>query len=203
MRKHKPHAILTNSMSQYICSKVNLCALLFNCMTLTVNRSIDTSSFPTIGGDISFSVVEKGERSNVCNAKPEAYVIDTQSDWNTIAEKKLSVDCNGNNRDSPLPAMDLNNNTLIAYFWGQKPNSANSFSIESIEADPKTSSIIINLEFKDGFARALSYPYIITSITKTSYLRFVFEEQHYDLFGGHNLGPIDSGGGRWSAPGCP
>jgi hypothetical protein len=56
----------------------------------------------------------------VCQRKPEPYVVDAQLEWNRIAEKKLSVDCNGNKRNSPLPTVDLNNNTLIAYFWGTK-----------------------------------------------------------------------------------
>jgi hypothetical protein len=79
-------------------------------------------------------------------------------------------------RDSPLPHIDLMDNTVLAYFWGQKQNSANSFSIINVQAESNTSSVFVTLEFKNGFARALSYPYIIASIPKTSYKRFVFKE---------------------------
>jgi len=150
-------------------------------MKLTVNRQVDKDFFMTTEEDIPLTIIETGERSNVCQRKPEPYVVDAHSEWNNIAEKKLSVDCNGNKRDSPLPVMDLNNNTLIAYFWGQKPNSGNSFSIERIEADAESSSVIINLKFTNGVLTALSYPYIIATIPKTSYNKFVFEEHSNDM----------------------
>jgi hypothetical protein len=149
---------------------------------LTVNRSIGNKSFPRIEGDMPFSIIETGEISSmVCKPKAEAYVIDTEIDWNSIAEK-IRSDCTGDiSSDSPVPRIDFNNNTLLAYFWGQKPNSANSFSISKIEADPNTSSILISLKFKDGYARALSYPYIIATIPKTSYKKYVFEESSKDV----------------------
>ena len=151
---------------------------------LIVNRSIDTSSSTTIRRDttekgerypIEFLTVEKGESSNVCKPQPEAYVIDTPSDWNVIIEK-LRSDCNGNIRDSPIPSIDFEDKTILVYFWGQKPNSVNTFSIVDVEAEPNTFSVLIKLEFKNGLAEALSYPYIIASIPKTHFTRFIFDE---------------------------
>jgi hypothetical protein len=151
-------------------------------MKLTVNRQVDKDAFRITEGAISLIIIETGERSNVCQLKPEPYVIDAQSEWSSIAERKLSVDCNGNKRDSPIPSKDLNNNTLIAYFWGQKPNSGNTFSIGRIEADAESSSVIISLKFTTEVLDTLSYPYIIATIPKTSYHKFVFEEHSNDLF---------------------
>ena len=151
---------------------------------LIVNRSIDSSSSTTIKRDtaekgerypIEFLTIEMGEESNVCKPQPEAYVIDTPSDWNVILDK-LRSDCNGNIRDSPIPSINFEDKTVLIYFWGQKPNSGNNFSIVDIEADPNAFSVLIKLEFKDGFATALSYPYIIASIPKTHFARFVFDE---------------------------
>ena len=59
--------------------------------TLTVNRSVDTRSFPTIDGDIQFSLVEKGERSNVCKATPEAYVVDRVKFTSQDGKASLSI----------------------------------------------------------------------------------------------------------------
>jgi len=143
---------------------------------LSVNRSAETASFPAIEGNIQFIIIEKGEDSAVCGSNPEAYVVDTMNDWDNSIAKKIRSDCEGNpSSDSPQPVIDFNNNTALAYFWGQKPNSANFFSIMKIEADPINSSVRVILKFKDGPAEALSYPYIIATIPKTSYKKFVFE----------------------------
>jgi hypothetical protein len=67
---------------------------------LVAERSIDTSSFPNFEGNIPFSIVKKDENSSVCIQKPETYVIDTQSDWNTTIGK-ISSDCYGNIKHFP------------------------------------------------------------------------------------------------------
>jgi hypothetical protein len=145
-------------------------------MQLSVNRSINaTTSFPTIEGNIPFSIIETGEVSMVCGLNPEAYIIDTRIDWNNSIAKKIRSDCSGSiSSDSPQPIIDFDKNTALIYFWGQKPNSANSFSISKVEADSINSSVLITLKFEDGFARALSYPYIVATIPKTPYKKFVF-----------------------------
>jgi hypothetical protein len=79
----------------------------------TVNRSTNTSKFPLIKGDISFSVIEKGEFSNVCKSKSEAYVIDDEVEWKNIAGKKLMKDCNGNGRKT----LYLISILIIIPFW--------------------------------------------------------------------------------------
>jgi hypothetical protein len=140
-------------------------------MQIQVNRSVDVYSFPTLSGNIPFSVIKKDEqmeRGAICEPKPEAYVIDTDAEWKSIAEKI--------NPDSPLPKVDFKNNTVLAYFWGQKNHSGNSFSISKVEADPNSSSVLISLKFKDGPLDALSCPYIMATIPKTSHTIFVFNE---------------------------
>jgi hypothetical protein len=80
--------------------------------------------------------------------------------------------------DSPQLIIDFNKNTTLVYFWGQKPNSANSFSIDKIEADPINSSLLVVLKFEDGPANTLSYPYIIATISKISYKKVGFEQSN-------------------------
>jgi hypothetical protein len=142
-----------------------------------VIRSTDMSNFPAIQGDIPFSVIENGNFSNVCEAESEAYVIDTQSDWNSIAEKKLRTDCNGNIRDSPLPDIDLNSNTLLAYFLGYQSTGGSAPTIESIKGDSKTSSVEIEVRYQIGVADVLTYPYVLATIPKTSFKRFGFQRK--------------------------
>jgi hypothetical protein len=144
-------------------------------LQLTVNRTTDAALFPTVEGNIQFITIEKNERSAVCGNHPEAYVVDTKIDWDNSVAKKIRSDCDGNISSDPQPIIDFNNNTALAYFWGQKPNSANSFSIIKVEADPINSLVRVVLTFEDGPLDALSYPYIIATIPKTSYKKFVFE----------------------------
>ena len=139
-------------------------------MQIQVNRSVDVSSFQDIKGNISFTIIKKEEQSIVCGSKPEAYVIDTEEQWKSIAEKIRS--------DSPLPNVDFRNNTALVYFWGQKRHSGNSYSISKVEADRDTSSVLISLKFTDGPLDAISCPYIMASIPKTSHTIFVFKESN-------------------------
>jgi len=142
---------------------------------LSVNRSIDTASFPAVQGNIQYMILEKDERSAVCGNHPEAYVIDTMTDWNNSVASKIRSDCDGNISSDPQPVIDFDNNIALAYFWGQKPASGNSFSIVNIEADPTNSLVRVVLTFEDGPLDAQSYPYIIATIPKMSYKKFVFE----------------------------
>jgi hypothetical protein len=143
---------------------------------LTVSRSIDSASFPAVEGNIQFIVIENNERSSVCGNQPEAYVIDTKTDWDNSVAKKIRSDCDGNKTSNePQPVIDFDNNTALAYFWGEKPASGNSFSIIRIEADPINSLVRVALTFENGPLDALSYLYIIATIPKTSYQKFVFE----------------------------
>lgn len=142
-------------------------------MEIRVNRSVDTSSFPKLKGNIPFSEVKKYEQmeqGSRCEPKPEAYVIDTNAEWKTIAEKIYSK--------SPLPDVDFRSDTVLVYFWGQKPNSGNSYSISKVEAYPNSSSVLISIDFKDGPLDALSCPYYMASIPKTSHTTFVFEDSN-------------------------
>jgi hypothetical protein len=71
-------------------------------MEIRVNRSVDTTSFPNLEGNIPFSEIKKDEQmeqGSGCEPKPKAYVIDTEADWKSIAEKILTK--------SPLPNVDL------------------------------------------------------------------------------------------------
>jgi hypothetical protein len=142
---------------------------------LTVNRSTDTASFPAVEGNIQFIIIEKAERSAVCGNHPEAYVIDTKTDWDNSVARKIRSDCHGNTSGDPQPVIDFDNNTALVYFWGQKPASANLFSIIKVEADPINSLVRVVLTFKDGPLDFPSDPYIIATIPKTSYKKFVFE----------------------------
>lgn len=142
---------------------------------MQVNRSVDVSSFPSLEGNISFSVIKKDEQmehGKSCEPKPEAYVIDTEAEWNSIAQK-IHI-----HSESPLPNVDFRNNTVLAYIWGQKPKGGNSYSISKVEADPSSSSVLITLKFTDGVLNVLSCPYIMASIPKTSHTIFVFKENN-------------------------
>lgn len=142
---------------------------------MQVNRSLDVSSFPNIKGNIPFSIIRKEEQmehGKSCEPKPEAYVIDTEAEWNSIAQK-IHI-----HPDSPLPKVDFKNNTVLAYFWGQKLMSGNSYLISKVEADETTSSVLISLKFTDGPQDALSCPYIMASIPKTSHTVFIFKENN-------------------------
>ena len=143
----------------------------------TVIRSTDMSNFPLIEGDISFSIIENGEFSNVCKPKPEGYVIDTELDWKSIAEQKLMIDCNSNVRKTPLPSIDFNNNTLLAYFLGYQSTGGAAPTIVSVRGDPKTSKVIIEVEYQIGVAEVLTYPYVLATIPKTSYTNFDFQRK--------------------------
>lgn len=136
-----------------------------------MNRSVDSSTFPTLKGTITFSEIKKDEQmehGSSCEPGREAYVIDTNTQWDSIAEKIYS--------ESPLPDVDFRSNTVLAYFWGQKPNSGNTYSISNVEANPNGSSVLIRLEFKDGPLDAPSCPYYMASIPKTSHTIFLFED---------------------------
>jgi hypothetical protein len=85
---------------------------------LSVNCTTDTASFPAVEGNIQFIVIEKDERSAVCGNHPEAYVIDTKTDWDNSVARKIRSDCDGNISSDPQPVMDFDNNTALAYFWG-------------------------------------------------------------------------------------
>jgi hypothetical protein len=111
-----------------------------------------------------------------CGHDPEAYAIDTQQQWKSIAQK-IRTGCSGNaESDSLLPEIDFQHYTALIYFWGQKPNTGNLFSILQARAELSTSSTIVSLFFQDGAARTLSYPYIIATIPKTAYMKVVFVE---------------------------
>jgi hypothetical protein len=142
-------------------------------MEIQVDRSVDVSSFPNINGNIPFYEIKKDEqmeKGTFCEPKPEAYVIDTDAEWNSIAEKIHS--------ESPLPNEDFRINTVLAYFWGRKNHSGNSFLISKVEADPNSSSVLISLKFTDGLLDALSCPYYMASISKTSHTTFVFMDNN-------------------------
>jgi hypothetical protein len=145
-------------------------------MELLVNRSIDTTSFPFIQGSIPYQIIETGERSLVCEHTPEAYVVDTELDWTKSIEIKIRSDCDGNTLNKPKPILDFDNNTVLVFFWGQKPNSGNTISILKVESNPTNNSISITLRFQNGILDALSYPYIIATIPKVSSCRFLFLE---------------------------
>jgi hypothetical protein len=133
----------------------------------------------SIEGNIQFTIIESRELSSVCGRNPEAYVIDTKTDWDNSVATKIRTDCEGDTlSDSPQPIIDFNNNTALVYFWGQKPNQANSISINRIEEDPINSSLLVVLKFENGPAHALSYPYITATIPKISYEKVVFEQSN-------------------------
>lgn len=142
-----------------------------------VIRTVDTSNFPLIEGNIPFSLIENGEFSNVCKPKSEAFVIDTELDWKNIAEKKLMTDCNNNIRKTPLPSIDFNSNTLLAYFLGHQSTGGNAPTIASINGDPKTSKVKIEVKYQLGVAEVLTYPYLLATIPKTSYTNFDFQRK--------------------------
>lgn len=96
---------------------------------IRVNRTGDTSTFPKLEGNIAFSEIRKDEQMESrsrCEPNPEAYVIDTDAQWKSIAEKIHS---------ESLPNINFGSNTVLAYFWGRKPNSGNSYSISKVEAN--------------------------------------------------------------------
>lgn len=90
---------------------------------------------------------------------------------------KRCTGCSGNaESDSLLPEIDFQHYTALIYFWGQKPNTGNLFSILQARVELSTSSTIVSLFSQDSAARTFSYPYIITTIPKTAYMKVVFVE---------------------------
>ena len=147
-------------------------------MVIIVNRSIDTSSYPAITGKIPFSIVEQSDQSNIKKPNPEAYVIDIQSDLNAFIERtrRTEWDLDGNIVHKPVPAINLQDNSVLAYYWGQRITLPSSFSINQVQVDTNASSVLVNLELRLGPATALSWPYIIAMIPKLPYKRFVFDD---------------------------
>ena len=144
-------------------------------MSMEVSRSINTS-FPKFNGNLPFCILEREERSGKdCGDNPEAYVIDTEEEWNSIIQKIRTGDCRSEPKSNfPLPKPDLQNNTILVYFWGLKPNMGNTFSISRVEAIESLDLINIYLFFENGMLDAISYPYIIASIPKTGHKKIVF-----------------------------
>ena len=135
-------------------------------MQIQINRSIDTA-YPKIQGIIPFTIIKKEERSKVCGQTPEAFVIDTEEEWTHILERIPSV---------YLPKVDFSRDTVLAYFWGEKRYSGNTFSINQVKAESDSSSVTVSLEFNDGPLDALSCPFIMATIPKTSHGLFIFVE---------------------------
>jgi hypothetical protein len=134
---------------------------------LFVNRSIDLSAFPIIKGNIPFSILSHGERSEGCGSKPEAYAIDTYKDWKSIRDKL--------NSDKIIDEPNLDNSTVLVYLFGQLLASGNQFAINKIEGIPARKSIFVNIDFAGGVLESLSCPFIIITIPKTGYKTVVFE----------------------------
>ena len=141
---------------------------------IVIERTEDFTGFPLISGNISFSKIKTSEPLVRSNGSHEAYVIDNENSLKLLLERIRLLSDESSNK-SLIPAINFNTNTVLAYLFIGTTTAGNKYKIKKIEGVPNTSTIFMTIEFVVGILDALSTPYLIISIPKTSYKTVTFE----------------------------
>lgn len=123
---------------------------------------------------LHFSPIDRGD-STGCR-RTGGQVIDDFVEWAALWDEHTAI----LSRRPPIPDVDFEKETVIAYFVGEKPSSGYGVEITAIElqGDPKNQELVVTIkEYTPArlSSDVITQPYHIVRVPKVRFSKVIFE----------------------------